>query len=92
MICYTALLVYRLLETQLDEYGAKLKEGAKHFTVENIIETLKNMEVSNVQDMYYMSNYTGSQTLNALNAIYDLKLDRKYYQPKELHKKPRKIL
>ena len=92
MICYTALLVYRLLETQLDEYGAKLKEGAKHFTVENIIETLKNMEVSNVQDMYYMSNYTGSQTLNALNAIYDLKLDRKYYQPKELHKKLRKIL
>lgn len=92
MICYTALLVYRLLETQLDEYGTKLKEGTKHFTVENITETLKNMEVSNVQDMYYMSNYTGSQTLNALNAIYDLKLDRKYYQPKELHKKLRKIL
>ena len=92
MICYTALLVYRLLEAQLDEYGAKLKTGKKHFTTSNIIETLQNMKVSNVQDMYYMSTYKGSQTLNALNAIYDLKLDRKYYQPKELHKKIKKIL
>lgn len=87
MICYTALLVYRLLEAQLDEYVAKLKTEKKHFTTSNIIETLQNMKVSNVQDMYYMSTYKGSQTLNALNAIYDLKLDRKYYQPKELHKK-----
>lgn len=92
MICYTALLIYKLLEVQLNEYGAKLKAGVQHFTTENIIDTLKNMSVANVQDMYYMSTYTGSQTLNALNAIYDLQLDRKYYQPKELHKKLKKIL
>jgi hypothetical protein len=46
MICYTALLIYRLLEAKLDDYGT-------HFSTENIIETLKNMEVVNVQDMYY---------------------------------------
>ena len=91
MVCYTALLVYRLLEAQLDEYGTKLKTGEKHFTTANIIETLQNMNVSNVQDMYYMATYKGSQTLNALNGIYDLKLDRKYYQPKELHKILKKI-
>ena len=85
MICYTALLVYRLLETKLDAYGT-------HFTVDNIIETLKNMEVANTQDMYYQSSYNGSQVLTALNAVFGLGLDKKYYQPKELNKKIRKIL
>jgi hypothetical protein len=84
MICYTALLVYRLLEAKLDAYGT-------HFTVENIIETLKNMEVANVQDMYYLSTYNGSQICTALNAIFDLGLDKKYYQPKELNKKIKRI-
>lgn len=91
MICYTALLIYRLLEVKLDAYGAKLKDGMTHFTTANIIETLQNMQVSNAQDMYYMANYTGSQTLNALNGIFDLQLDKKYYQPKELNRKLRSI-
>lgn len=85
MICYTALLIYRLLEAKLDSYGT-------HFTTKNIIETLRNMEVANVHDMYYMATYNGSQVLTSLNAIFDLNLDRKYYQPKELNKKVRKIL
>ena len=85
MICYTALLIYRLLETKLDAYGT-------HFTIDNIIETLKNMEVTNTQDMYYQSLYNGSQVLTALNAVFGLGLDKKYYQPKELSKKIRKIL
>lgn len=85
MICYTALLIYRLLETKLNAYGT-------HFTVGNILDTLKNMEVVNVQDMYYQSTYNGSQVLTALNAVFDLGLDKKYYQPKELNKKIRKIL
>ena len=85
MICYTALLIYRLLEKKLDDYGT-------HFTIENIIETLKNMEVINVQDMYYQSTYNGSQVCTALNAVFDLALNKMYYQPKELNKKIRKIL
>lgn len=85
MVCYTALLIYRLLEAKLADYGT-------HFTTENIIETLKNMEVVNVQDMYYQSTYNGSQVCTALNAVFDLGLDKKYYQPKELNKKIKKIL
>lgn len=84
MICYTALLIYRLLEKKLDQQGT-------HFTVENIVETLKNMEVANIEDMCYMSTYTCSQVCTALNAAFDLGLDRKYYQPKELNKKLKKI-
>lgn len=85
MICYTALLIYRLLETKLDRYGT-------HFTADNIIETLRNMEVANIEDLCYMSTYTGSEVLTSLNAIYDLELDKRYYQPKELNRKLKKIL
>ncbi len=85
MICYTALLIYRLLEYKLDQYGT-------HFTTDNILDTLKNMNVSNSQDMYYTATYRGSQVCTALNGLYDLGLDKKYYQPKELNKKIKKIL
>ena len=80
MICYTALLIYRLLEKKLDMYGT-------HFTVNNIIETLDSMDVANVEDMCYMSTYTSSRVCTALNAVTGLGLDKKYYQPKELNKK-----
>lgn len=79
MICYTALLIYRLLEAKLDDYGT-------HFSVNNIIETLKNMGVLNTQDIYYQSTYNGSQVCTALNAVFGLDLDRKYYLPKVLNK------
>ena len=84
MICYTALLIYRLLETKLNQYGT-------HFTVENIIETLNNMEVTNIEDMCYMSTYNNSQVCTALNAVFGLGLDKKYYLPKDLNKKIKKI-
>lgn len=84
MICYTALLIYRLLEKKLDQQGI-------HFTVENIIETLRNMEVDNLEDMCFKSTYTCSQVCTALNAAFDLGLDKKYYQPKELNKKLKKF-
>lgn len=84
MICYTALLVYRILEKKLD-----LNET--HFTIDNVIDTLNSMEVANIEDMCYMSTYTGSQVCTALNTIIDMGLDKKYYQPKELNKKIKKI-
>ena len=85
MICYTTLLIYRLLETKLNRYGT-------HFSIENIystsiIETLKNMEVANIEDMCYMSTYDNSKVCATLNAVWDLGLDKKHYQPKELNKK-----
>lgn len=45
MICYTALLIYRLLENKLDQYGT-------HFTTEEILETLRNINVINTQDYF----------------------------------------
>lgn len=84
MICYTALLIYRLLENKLEQYGI-------HFTTDNILDTLKNMNVVNTQDVFYMAAYKSSKVCTALNGVFDLGLDKKYYQPKELNKKIKKI-
>lgn len=85
MICYTALLIYRLIEKKLDLYGT-------HFSINNIIETLNSMDVSNIENLCYMSTYTNSEVCTSLNTITGLELDKKYYQPKELNKKIKKIL
>jgi transposase len=85
MVCYTALLIYRLLECKLDGYGT-------HFTTENIVETLQNMNVLNVQDLYFTSTYKGSQVCTALNGVFGLGLDKKNYLPKTLNKTIKNIL
>lgn len=85
MICYTALLIYRLMEKKLDLHGT-------HYTADTLIETMKSMNVANIEDMCYMSTYTSSDACTALNAITGLGLDKKYYQPKELNKKIKIIL
>lgn len=85
MICYTALLIYRLMEKKLDLQGT-------HYTADTLIETMKSMDVADIEDMCYMSTYTSSDACTALNAITGLGLDKKYYQPKELNKKIKIIL
>lgn len=85
MICYTALLVYRLLEAKLDDQGT-------HVTPENLIATLKNMNVTNIHDVEYMALYNGSKTLDALTKLTSLNLDRLHYKPKELNGIIKKIL
>lgn len=85
LICYTALLVYRLLEAQLDEQGT-------HVTMDNLITTLKNMNVANVHDIEYMALYNGSKTLDALVRLTTLPLDRLHYRPKQLNSMIKKNL
>lgn len=85
MICYTALLVYRLLEASLDEQET-------HVTPQNLITTLRNMNVTDIHDIEYMALYNGSKTLDALERLTSLNLDRLHYKPKELNGKIKKIL
>lgn len=85
LICYTALLVYRLLEAQLDDQGT-------HITTENLITTLKNMNVANVHDIEYMALYNGSKALDALVRLTTLPLDRLHYKPKQLNSMIKKFL
>ena len=85
LICYTALLVYRLMEARLDDQGT-------HVTVEDLITTLKNMNVANIHDIEYMALYKGSKALDALTQLTMLPLDRLHYRPKELNRMIKKIL
>lgn len=85
MICYTALLVYRLLEAKLDDQKT-------HVTTDHLITTLKNMNVTNIHDVEYMALYDGSKTLDALTRMTSLELDRLHYRPKDLYGKIKKML
>lgn len=79
LICYIALLIYRLMECKLDD-------NLTHVTTSNLIKTLRNMNVVNMDDMYYKSIYSGSQALDALEKCFELQLNRKYYKPSDLNK------
>ena len=85
LICYTALLVERLLENRLDARET-------HVTVSNLITTLQNMNVTNVHDYEYMAVYKGSKALDALTQLTELRLDRMHYRPKELNRIIKKLL
>lgn len=85
LLCYTALLVYRLMEVTLNKQDT-------HITPENLITTLKNMNVVNIHDIEYMALYNGSKTLDALVQLTSLPLDKLHYKPKELNGIIRKLL
>ena len=82
LVCYTALLVYRLLSCSLDDRGT-------HITASNLITTLKNMNVAD-DGMYYLSTYKGSKTLDALENYTNAGLDKKRYKAGFLRKKFKK--
>ena len=84
LICYTALLIYRLIEVQLDDQN-------KHHTVEEIRTTLKNMNITDEFNAYYKSLYTGSSTLSDLVSVLDLPLDHLYYKASSLKKMIKKM-
>ena len=84
LICYTALLIYRLIEVQLDD-------RKKHHTVEEVRTTLKNMNITEEFNVYYKALYTGSRTLTDLVTVLDLPLDHLYYQASDLKRMIKKI-
>ena len=85
LICYTALLVYRLMECCLDDQST-------HVTPTNLTKTLQNLNVTSVHDIDYMALYDGSKALDALIHLTNLDLGRTYYKPKDLNKLIKKFL
>ena len=64
----------------------------KHMSHSNdLITTLKNMNVTNVHDIEYMALYKGSKALDALTQLTMLPLDRCHYRPKRLKQADKKI-
>ena len=84
LICYTALLIYRLIEV-------KMKENGKGHTIDDLLNTLKSMNVVDEYNAYYRALYTGSTTLSDLVSIFELPLDHEYYQAKALKNLTKKL-
>ena len=78
MICYAALLVHRLLEKLLDD------AGKNHFTINDIIETLRNIDVAPMDKKFCTALYTNSKTLTALQKVTGIQLGMLHYRPKDL--------
>ena len=85
LLCYSALLVHRILETLLK---TKLD---KHFTIENILQTLRALQVSLCENKLYIANYTYGHIMAALDEVTGINLNRKNYLPKQLDRKIKKM-
>ena len=72
-VCYQALLIFRIL-------CRKLEENGYCFTVREVLNTLKNMNVQDHDGRYYESCYTDSKVLQALEKCFGLSLNRKKYK------------
>lgn len=80
-ICFLALCILTALRRRLQkEIG-----DAATITEEDIVGTLRNMEtVREEKPARYMSIYTGSKVLEALEKVFRLGLDRKYHKPSRI--------
>lgn len=77
VICYLALLVYRILEKE------KLQDK---FTTQEIISTLKNMTTNKIEGIGYKQLYQKSDITTALNSNYDFNLDQDFIANKTMKK------
>lgn len=74
MTCYLALLVYRILEKKLDS----------EYTVENIIETLRSMNVTRIEGTGYIPSYTRTDLTDALHKSFDFRTDNEIITNKKM--------
>lgn len=80
MICYTSLLVYRLLQKLMNDL-----DKDQHFTEDDIIDTLNCMNIVNIDEYFYRADYCNSDTLRTLELLTNLGLNKKNYLPKTLN-------
>lgn len=85
LICYTSLLIYRLLEVSLDKKD-------NHFTTNQIIDTIKNLQVKPFNSMIIETLYKNSKVLKAIEDLYNLGLSDRYYLSNEFDKKFKNLL
>jgi transposase len=86
MICYAALLVHRLLEKLIDD------AGPDHFTINDLIETIRNINIAPTDPKFCTALYTGSKILSTLQSITGIHLDMKHYRTKDLDMIIRKLV
>ena len=73
LICFLALLVYRLLEKKLDE-----KSAGKEYTCSQILSTLKGMNFASVEEQGFMPLYERTELTDALHEICGFRTDYQF--------------
>ena len=84
LICFASLLIYRILEVTLDRSG-------HHFTTNQIIDTIKNLNAKPLNSMITETLYENSKVLKAIEEAYKLGISNKYYLTTEFDKKFKKL-
>lgn len=74
LTCFMALLIYRILEKQLDE----------KFTCEEIISTLRDMDVRKLADNGYIPNYMRTELTDSLHENAGFRTDYELTTPKSM--------
>ncbi len=65
LTCFISLLIYRILESKLDN----------KFTTENIIDTLRGMEVCNIDAYGYIPTYKRTELTDQLHQLFPFRTD-----------------
>lgn len=65
LICFISLLVYRILEKKLNY----------KYTVEEIIKTLRTMNITRIDEVGYIPSFTRTSLTDALHNLVDFRLD-----------------
>ena len=81
-ICFAALLIYRILEFKLND-GVKDDD---RFTANEIVDTLENLSVENMNNLYYHATYTCGTVLGRLFDKFKIDLLKENYKPVTLNK------
>ena len=74
LTCFIALMIYRILEKQMDE----------KYTCEEIIKTLREMDVRKVGEHGYIPNYTRTSLTDALHEKAGFRTDYEITTPKSM--------
>jgi hypothetical protein len=74
LTCFIALLIYRILEKQLDE----------KYTCENIVTTLRGMDMRKLDDHGYIPNYTRTTLTDALHENAGFRTDYELTTPRSM--------
>lgn len=75
--CYLALLIFSLLKVKLKN---------QDITISNLIETMKSMNIDIHQKGFGKALYTNSKTLEELEKVFKLGLNKRYYEESKLKK------
>lgn len=76
MTCFLSLILYRYLEKALDN----------RFTVDEILDTLRDMEMLSIPEEGYIPTYTRTDVTDALHEVFGFRTDYEIINQKEMRK------